>query len=210
MSVIIDQLRISDNGKKLFLDVHVNTHTYFENVYLDYIVIKKSSQVSETSVNNASITLNSFGVPTNPEEYVFYHKFTGNVKEYHTVISPVDSEISLACSDTTFSKDLYFVYIVTKGTPDSCTPCTLDEQTTLGVTFDESLLYQKVMDYTKSLTADCTIPVGFTDLILLWNAFKASVETEHWCAAIKFYNMLFDENLSTSSGSLSKPCGCNG
>ena len=80
------------------------------------------------------------------------------------------------------------------------------------------------MDYTKDLADDCTIPTGFTDFILLWNAFKASVETEHYGPAIKYYNMLFgnpDERV-TRDGSHSpfgggsannrrtKPCGCHG
>ena len=37
--VQFDQLRISDDGKELFIDVHVNTSSYFKNVYLNGIVI---------------------------------------------------------------------------------------------------------------------------------------------------------------------------
>jgi hypothetical protein len=88
----------------------------------------------------------------------------------------------------------------------------------LGVTFDENLLYQRVMQYTKSLADNCKIPVAFMDFILLWNAFKASVETEHYIPAIKYYNMLFGKDADgnpygaydKTSGVISKPCGCHG
>ena len=56
------------------------------------------------------------------------------------------------------SKTLFFVYVKCKGTPGSCIPCRLDEETTLGVVFDENVLHQKVMDYTKELVADCSVP----------------------------------------------------
>ena len=77
------------------------------------------------------------------------------------------------------------------------------------LTFDENILYQRVMDYTKQLADDCNMPNGFIDFILRWNAFKASVETEHYIPAIKFYKMLFDDYSGTGRGTF-KPCGCHG
>lgn len=42
----IDQLRISDDGQKLFIDAHVNRAEYFKNVYIDEITIATEDQVS--------------------------------------------------------------------------------------------------------------------------------------------------------------------
>lgn len=108
------------------------------------------------------------------------------------------------------SKTLFFVYIKCKGTPGSCTPCRLDEETTLGVVFDENVLHQKVMDYTKELIADCNVPTAFIDFILLWNAFKSAIETEHYIPAIKFFNMMFEEVGKSCQSRTIKTCGCNG
>lgn len=108
------------------------------------------------------------------------------------------------------SKTLFFVYIKCKGTPGSCTPCRLDEETTLGVVFDENVLHQKVMDYTKELVTDCSVPSAFIDFILLWNAFKSAIETEHYIPAIKFYNMMFDEVGKSCQSRTIKTCRCNG
>lgn len=196
MSVIFDQLRISDDGKKMYINLHVNNASYFENIYLDTITIMTADKVSETNPN----------VPTT--DFIYQDSFGENQKTADLVFQPADF---LSYSKSDFSNDLFFVYIKVKGTPDSCTPCGLDEEVTVGVTFDVNMLYQKVMDYTKDLADTCNVPVAFTDFILQWNAFKASIETEHYVSAIKFYNMLFESGSKSSSMyGATKPCGCHG
>ena len=91
-----------------------------------------------------------------------------------------------------------------------CPPCGLDELTTVGAVFNEKLLYQHIMGFTRQLANDCQVPVGFSDFILLWNAFKAAVETGHFIAAIKYFNMLFSDNRNTTFIKEPKPCGCHG
>jgi hypothetical protein len=195
--VIIEQLRISDNGERLYLDVHVNKASYFDNIYLDKIYIATADQVSEAD-------------PLSPgNEYIYEYTVEGNIKELHAVLTPaMMNEHFDKCS---FSEDLLFVYIVCKGSVGECTPCRLDELTTLGVTFDEALLHQQVLAYTQQLAADCTVPQGFTDFILLWQAFKSAIETEHYIPAIKYWNMLFD-NHAGSGGYIGNKgdCGCHG
>ena len=194
--ILFDQLRISDDGKRLYINLHVNNAEYFQNIYLDSLIVTTADKVSETSPHLPS------------EDYIYKKEFTGNERKADLVLQPVDMNEKF--SKSSFSSDLFFVYVKVKGTPDPCTPCRLDEEITLGVTFDESLLYQKVMQYTKSLADDCTIPVGFIDFILLWNAFKASIETEHYIPAIKYYNMLFEKSNTVASYEMIKPCGCHG
>lgn len=202
--VIFDQLKISDDGKRMYINAHVNNASYFDNIYIDSIVIMTSDKVSETAP----------GTPT--ENYIYKKEIEGNEKEINLVLEVSDfvkvwekdpKAITLNKSD--MSKTLFFVYIKCKGTPDVCTPCRLDEEVTLGVTFDENILHQKVMGYTKELVKDCNVPTAFIDFILLWNAFKAAIETEHYIAAIKFYNMLFG-NVGASEYGTIKACGCNG
>lgn len=196
MSIIVDQLRISDDGRRMYINVHVNQASYFDNIYLDSITIMTADKVSETAPD----------APT--EDYIYRLDLTDkNYKEAQLVLTANDFNeqyIKSSMSDT-----LFFVYFKIRGVPDPCTPCRLDEETTLAVTFDENLLYQKVMQFTKGLTDECQIPVGFTDFILLWNAFKASVETEHYIPAIRYYNMLFDKSRGKTSA-YTKPCGCYG
>ena len=45
--VLFDQLRISDDGKRLYVDVHVNKASYFDNLTLKKVTICTEEQVSE-------------------------------------------------------------------------------------------------------------------------------------------------------------------
>lgn len=204
--VLFDQLRISDDGLRMYINAHVIQAEnaagtdIFAARYIDYIVIKTASQVSESEVLPSSSDGNN----------VYSRTFEGNQKNVDIVLSPVDFNLNFGKSD--FKSDLFFVYIVCKeDTSDPCIPCPLADLTTLGVTFDEALLYQRTMQFTKSLTDDCTVPTGFSDFILQWNAFKASIETEHYIPAIKYWNMLFDNNTGSAfSYYAGGGCGCHG
>ena len=190
--VIFDRLQISDNGSRLNIDVHVNQADYFNNIYIDKVVIQTQDQVSEMD-------------PLTPgDEYIYQFEADGDIKTLHLSLNAsTDFESVL----NTLSDKLLFVYVICKGVPDPCTPCRLDEMTTLGVTFDEALLYQKIMQYTRQLADSCEIPKDFIDLILLWNGFKAAVETEHYIVAIDFWKKLF---AADSVFTVTKPCGCHG
>lgn len=211
--VIFDQLRLSDDGQRMYINVHVNSAEYFDGVYLDSIVIMTSDKVLETTTATQYPT-DDYG---NPKDCIYSHTFCGSEKCADLVLTANDflrsyetnvNSINFKQSD--MSKTLFFVYVKCKGTVSSCTPCKLDELVTVGVTFDEKLLYQKVMDYTKSLGNDCKVPVGFTDFILLWNAFKACIETDHYVPAIKYWNMLFGKEGYYVSNVTSSGCGCHG
>lgn len=193
MSVIFDQLRISDDGKRLYINLHVNKASYFDNIFLDSITIMTADKVSEMNSD----------IPT--EDYIYKNDFEGEQKEADLVLTPNDFNEAYNKPDLT--SDLFFIYVKIKGVPAPCTPCRLDEEVTLGVTFDENLLYQKVMQLTKELNQDCEIPQNFLDLILLWYGFKASIETEHYIVAIDFWKRLFGGKNTTVT---SKGCGCHG
>lgn len=202
--IIFDQLRISDDGKRMYINAHVNKADYFNDIYIDSIVIQTADKVSETDP----------GLPTS--DYVYIKKAEENAKELNLVLEASDLSRSwesdpkaIAFGRGDMSKTLFFVYIKCKGTPGSCTPCRLDEETTLGVVFDENVLHQRVMDYTKELVADCNVPTAFIDFILLWNAFKSAIETEHYIPAIKFFNMMFEEVGKSCQSRTIKTCGCN-
>lgn len=200
--VLFDQLRISDDGKRMYINMHVNRAEYFKNIYLDSITIMTADKVSETDP----------GMPTS--DYIYTHTFENGMKEADMVLTASDfikiwqeDPEAMFFPEAEMQRTLFFVYVKVKGIPGECTPCRLDEEITLGVTFDENILYQKVMQFTKGLTKECQLPLGFSDFILLWNAFKASIETEHYIPAIKFWNMLFD-NIGPNRAT--KSCGCHG
>ena len=197
--VIIDQYRIADDGNRLLLQAHVSNAMnaegvpLYQDVYLKRIVIKTAGMVSETAPELFD------------EDYIYEKILDGNQKEVNLEITP--AELLEKFPKNSFTQDLFFVFIETYGTPDPCVPCRCDECVTEAVTFDETLLYQKAMGYTKELTKRCDSYINeFVDFILLWNAFKSSVETEHWNAAVRFYKMLFIEGQNIN---YTKNCGCH-
>lgn len=226
--VQLDQLRISDDGKELFIDVHVNTSSYFKNVYLNGIVIidANSKEKDCNSKDYTGISETDPYVPNN--NYVYKSEISGNEKELHLRLTKADFDAAfvnmnsgggldsskpyakISFNKPNFSDSLFFVYIICKGADSECTPCVLDSsKPTVGVTFDEKLLYQRVMDYIKQLSDNCTVPREFIDFILLWNGFKASIETEHYVPALKYWQMLFN-NPKFINGITTKGCGCHG
>lgn len=205
MSVLFDQLRISDDGKRLYINLHVNNASYFEHIYLDSITITTADKVSETNPE----------CPT--DDYIYKKVYDEAVKEDALVLENCDlmrnweeENSKMFFKGTDLSNSLLFVYVKVKGIPDECTPCRLDEEITLGVTFDENLLYQKVMQLTKELADECRVSKDFIDLILLWNGFKAAIETEHYIPAIDFWKKLFFGHHGMSGIANRKPCGCHG
>ena len=196
--VVFDQLRVSDDGRQLYIDAHISLASCFDAVTIQSLFICLGSQVYET----LTIDPESKGC-------IYRKSYDANVREIHECIN-IDDE-SLIYNKTSFSRDLLFVYVGCNTVPEGCECYTSVGKYVLGVTLDENLLYQKVMQFTKSLADDCEIPVAFMDFILLWNAFKASVETEHYIPAIEYFNMLFDVNgIEGKTFNHAKPCGCHG
>lgn len=191
--IIFDRLQISNDGQKFYIDVHVNKADYFDNISISRVIIKTSDQVSETD------PLSSLG------NSVFDYTTENSPRELNLAL---DASIDLDTPMSTLSDKLFFVYVICQGTPGECTPCRLDEMTTLGVTFDTTVFYQKVMQYTRELTDSCVVPKEFINMILLWNGFNAAVETEHYIAAIDFWKKMFvDSYTSITSNNI---CHCHG
>lgn len=88
--VQFDQLRISDDGKELFIDVHVNTSSYFKNVYLNGIVIidANSKEKNCKSKDYTGISETDPYVPNN--NYVYKSEISGNEKELHLRLTKAD------------------------------------------------------------------------------------------------------------------------
>lgn len=151
------------------------------------------------------------------DDYNFLH-FLWQIYAFHAVtvrknlnliLTKNDFNEKFAASD--LSHNLFFVYIECEGTPDPCTPCRLDEMTTLGVTFDYALLFNQAMNFSRELADNCNIPHNFQDFILNFNALKMAIETEHYVPAIKYWNYMMGSTGTLSGTNVTtKPCGCHG
>lgn len=155
----------------LTIDTIVSSLSYYTNVYIDKIVIDTQD------------TYKGIGPSSTP---VFSYQFdsTTNSKTYQKVLSKSDMTLSS-------SSNIFFVYVITKGTPSSTTPCGMDNATSLGVTFDMSQIYGTTLSYLKELNGDYDIPKNFIDIILKYRALQVCINTKNYDTAILYWNSFF-------------------
>lgn len=172
---------------------NLGSYTQFTFTLVEMTAMGDVYPVSFTSTRNINTLHFIYDVYT---EYVIQ-----NTKEIHLVIDKSEINADL-------SKDMLYVYFHVTGTPSPDTPCRLDESYTLGVTFNEGAIYNRMMGYTKEIMNNCEVPKGFIDMILQLEAIKSSIETENYISANKFYNRFINTKFSKGTSNIS--CGCYG
>lgn len=181
-----NQLEITKDRKYLIIDASVIDEPYFENVYIDSIVIDNQ----DTYVANG---------PSSEPKYIYPNEIEGLEEETKRVrIKLTKSDISL--------DDLLFVYVRATGTPAADTPCGMDNEVTLGVVTDVYPYYQQAMEYVKELANTCSPSQNFVDYILRLKGLKLAISTGNYTEAIKLFNKYFKnrKNINIAKGG----CGC--
>ena len=159
--VQFNELKITPDGQRLIIDVSVKDLEYYTNVYLDTVQID---------------TQDTF-VESGPSSEVVYSKtIEGNTKS-------VRLELGIGDLLPSLNDNLFFVYVKTKGTPATNTPCGMDNIYTLGITLNTCFIYNSIMQSVKEVAKDCDIPKNFIDSYLRFKAFEICINTEHYTEA---------------------------
>lgn len=170
----------------LYLEVEVPDLPYNENIYLDRIYID---------------TADSFrvgGVSKNP---VYKYTIEGNKKSLKLTIPHHDILVK-HCEG-----QLFFVYVITKGTFKADTPCGMDEHATLAAICDTYKIYRQGIKYIQETYERCNVPRHFIDFILRYNAFKICLQTRDYPLAIAYWKRFNNQSCNAPS---SNTCGCHG
>ena len=185
-----NELRITNDGKYLIIDVSVRSLSYYDNVYIDSISIDTQDTYKDGG----------------PSSSVVYNK---NITEALPDFNCKKFRLELGIGDLlpSLSNNLFFVYAKARGTPKSDTPCGMDNVYTLGVTFNACSLYNALMSYVKEVNNSCDIPKNFINLFLQFKALEISINTDHYMQAIEFYNSFIKDIKLTES---IKSCNCHG
>ena len=191
--VNINELKLSDSGNTLFLNASVQDNEYYEDVYISEIYIFNSSQMSQYLVPD-ECTLGQYAYK----------------KTYSTVVKET-GDLQISANDLmvkgNFSGDLWFVYIRCAGTPKADTPCGLDNEYTIGFTYNAYPMYVEMMAAAKEMTKPCVTPKQFIDSFLRWKALDVSLKSGHHMQAIDYWKWFYQNKLDFSP---TKSCGCNG
>lgn len=184
-----NELGISNDGKYLIIDVSVRGQHYYDNVFIDSISIDTQDTYKDGG----------------PSSSIVYHKdFEGRrMKHYRTALSVGEFLPSL-------NDNMFFVYIRAKGTPTIDTPCCMDNEYTLGVTFNTCPLYNAIMGYIRETESRCSVPKNFINMFLQFKALEACINTDHYPQAIEYYNKFFKNLGKAKTSSYKKPCNCHG
>lgn len=188
------ELRVTPDGKRLIIDASVKDLQYYNDVYIDAIII----DTQDTYVANGPST-----------EPIFPHKTAADAKttqegggEKRVRLELDSTALGVSLCDT-----LFFVYVVTKGAPSADTPCGMDNQTTMGVVANLYPFYRTMVNYMKEVEDECEIPKNFIDVLLRFKALELSIRTGHYAQAIKYWNKFFK---GVKSKTINTGCRCHG
>jgi hypothetical protein len=185
--VQFEVLNITDIQKFLLnIDVRVKEDSYYENVYISEILIDDQDTFIEggPSLNAKSV-------------------YTSNGEESKRVVLHLGKEDGLL----KLSSSVYFVYVITEGNPSPDTPCGMDNNPTLGITYYEQYILRNYLTYIKEINNSGNIPKNFINFYLKAKAFELSLETGHYTQAITYWNKFFKNKPLVT---LPNNCNCNG
>lgn len=190
--VTFNELRITKDGKYLIIDVSIRSQSYYDKVYLDSISIDTQDTYKDGG----------------PSSSIVYNK---NITSESTTAKNYRLELSVGDFLPSLSNNMFFVYVKATGTPSSDIPCGMDNEYTLGVTFNPCAMYNSFMTYIRETTKTCAVPRNFINMFLQYKAVETSINTEHYTQAIEYYNK-FIKNLDSVNNTISytKSCSCNG
>lgn len=180
-----NKLFIPPFSKGIYLDCEVCDLPYYENVYIDKVIIE---------------TQDTFSVTKESSTPVYTYIVEGNKKSIRLFIK--DADMLVKC----FTDNLYFIKVKAKGIPASDTPCGMDNIYTIGVVADTYKIYRKALKYMNRCLDTCEVPKALIDFILRYKAFSICLKTRDFTQAIYYWKKF----IKTSSVKTSSICRCNG
>lgn len=216
--VQFNELRITPDSKKLIIDASVKDLQYYNGVYIDAIII----DTQDTYVANGPSTKPIFYHEVATDNEIIYSLPECNgcgpirtEEDYEVCFSGQEGdgekrvrlELNSTALGVSLCDTLFFVYVVTKGTPSADTPCGMDNQTTMGVVANLYPFYRSMVNYMKEVEDECEIPKNFIDALLRFKALELSIRTGHYAQAIKYWNKFFR---GVKGKTINTGCRCHG
>ena len=194
--VRFNELRISQDGKYLIIDVSVRDESYYDNIYIQNIKIDTQDTFTDASGASSEAIYNSDS----------WHTVGENAKNVRLTLESAE----LGGKD--LNSTMFFVFVTCTGDlnmgsseNDCAIPCGMDNPVTLGTVVASYPYYQQAMSYIGDLSQTCIIPKDFIDFILRTKAMEVAVKTGNYQEAIKYFNKFFKDGSYNKEGG---GCGC--
>lgn len=187
-----NELRISLDNSKLYIEAEVLSDNYYKNVGITSIQID---------------TQDTFAANTNmPSSTPKYVKEISN--ENGTPVKKI--EICLPDYDLpgiSLKDDILYVWVTTDENITGEPPCGMDIPRKLGVCINWQYIYNLGLPFVKEVTNNCNIADDFIDFILKYRAVLLAIKTGHYTIANKYWNKFFKNKVNNYNF---KSCSCNG
>lgn len=193
--IMVDFNNVLITNNSIYIDVSIKDMPYFENCYIDRIVVNDIDSYKSSGPNL--------------DKYVYDSgTLSGDKKSYKNYIK----NINFYKYKDNISENLYVVWVKTKGIPAADTPCGEDKEWySIGI-IDYKYLYENAMAYVRELTeCKCAKPENFIDFILKTKAIEMMLLNEEYTNAIDFFKKYFRFKFSCKESlSPCNTCHCNG
>ena len=180
----------------LQVDVSVIDLPYYDNVYIDSIIIDTEDTYCDT------------GPSSNPA--LIYPAGGEDVKFINTLLDVSD----ILCD----GPKMLFVWVTTLGNPSGDTPCGEDIANVMQATVDPKDIYNTAMQKMKCSAGNCgcgnsrcVVDANLANFSLQYLRMQTALEIGDWTTAYEAYCSLLRKRPSKRIvGNPRKPCGCNG
>lgn len=184
-----NEIRISNDGQSLLLDIIVAPYAYYERMHISQVCVDTEETFVAGSPSSSAVT-------------VYDNTESANVKR---------KALSLCASDLgvdSLSGHLFYVYTACGGVPDTSIPCMMDLEWTLGVCLDWRKVYNSGMGKIRDLmNTNCALPRYFTDWCLKYEAFTVALNSGQYPLANELFTKWFKDSMTTETSTTD--CGCN-
>lgn len=196
------------NEKCIILDISVINLPYYEDVYLDTILIDNQDTYMPNGPSGNPLFKYTVG-----ESDTLVSSLVSGINTTENDSQERKKHLRIEVSETELGKPIYgnlfFIYVLVSGTPSPDTPCGMDNTTTMGVGAYLKPFYDSMMCYVKEIGFNCDIPKNFIDIYLSFKALELSLETCHYSEAIDIWNRNF-KNIGNTCTTNKSSCKCHG
>ena len=189
-----NELKVVDCDKSLLINIEVEDMSYYQDVYIDRILV-------ETSDFYNSAGPSSHAIP------VFVADDTQEIKEFAVEVSELAlNELKLEGDpNIDINRTLFYVYVGIKGTVAPDVPCGMDDIWSIGVTANLKPIYTTSINLLNSYANNCEMPKELMDYMFRINAFDLALKTCNYTLANKYWTKFFGDRDYLA---MTAKCGC--
>ena len=188
--ITFNEIRVTPNNGSLIIDASVINSDYYNNIYIESILV----DTQDTYIKNGP----------NPESIYNYTVEDGEkLKRIRLTLNEEDLGIPI-------NGNMFFVYVITTGEYKEDTPCELKRTINIGTAVNLYPIYKKAVEYTREIANSCSIPKNFIDFVLKIKALDLNIKTGNYYEAIKYWNKMFKGFTVGTESLTNNNCKCDG